>query len=182
MLIIALDETNLTAKVETEDRTKVCHLNNLNPETLRPWGSVQELEEFCQGLAGKPWYFLPKPTLAEMKQRKLDELADRRWQVETGGVSFGEMTIPTDRETSRLMIKTAYDRAREDPEYQIPNWKAANGVFVTLTNSMIIAIGDAVLNHIQACFDHEAVLTAAILAAEDEEALEAIDINSGWPG
>ncbi|WP_443094383.1 DUF4376 domain-containing protein [Pelagibacterium lentulum] len=39
----------------------------------------------------------------------------------------------------------------------------------------------AALANVQACFDYEAPLLAAVDAAEDEAALNAIKIETGWP-
>ena len=46
---------------------------------------------------------------------------------------------------------------------------------------MIIMAGDAMTEHVQACFDKEAEYTALILAAPDFAALVAIDIDQDWP-
>lgn len=42
-------------------------------------------------------------TFAQLKQRKLDDLADYRWQRETAGISMGGATIKTDRESQSLL-------------------------------------------------------------------------------
>lgn len=114
------------------------------------------------------------------KSAKLATLAARRWQAETGGIVFMGMSIKTDEDTQRK-ITGAYVQATRDSGFVV-KWKVAPGVFIDLDAAAIIAIGDAVTAHIQACFANEAALTAAILAAGDVAALSAIDIESGWPG
>lgn len=101
----------------------------------------------------------PPPTVEEL----LAYLAEKRWRVETGGCPFGGMVIKTDRE-SQIKMTAAWTRANADPAFSIPNWKIAPGVFISLDNATILAVGDAVTAHIQACFDMEEALTAEILA------------------
>ena len=119
------------------------------------------------------------PTLEAAKEQKLAALAAKRFEVETGGTTLNGIPVATDRE-SVAIITAAYVAAKEDPEYAI-RWKAAQGVFVTLDAQTIIATAHAARAHVQTCFDREADLTEAILAAETVEALDAIDINAGWP-
>lgn len=124
----------------------------------------------------------PAPTpvpLAQAKAAKLAALALRRFAVETGGTTFNGQTIRTDRETSAILT-AAYVKAVNNPDYVVNNWKVADGVFVTLDAPAIFALSDAVSDHVQASFDREAELSAAILAATTLEALDAIDIHSGW--
>lgn len=104
----------------------------------------------------------------------LDALASRRWQAEIGGITVPQ--VPTDH-TTRATLTAAYVKAKENPAYTV-RWKAGPGVFVTLDADTIIAMADAVAAHVQACFDREDELSAAILAAEDPAS---VDINTGWP-
>lgn len=122
----------------------------------------------------------PQIPLVDLKKERLAALAARRWQAETGGIVFMGMSIKTDEDTQRK-ITGAYVQATRDSGFVV-KWKVAPGVFIDLDAAAIIAIGDAVTAHIQACFANEAALTAAILAAGDVAALSAIDIESGWPG
>lgn len=110
---------------------------------------------------------------------KLAALAARRWQAETGGIVVGGLAVKTDAETS-AKLTAAYVQAEKNAAFTV-RWKVETGVFVTLDAATIIALGDAVTVHVQACFNREDELTTAILAAADAAALEAIDIESGWP-
>lgn len=106
------------------------------------------------------------------------ELAAIRYAKETGGIVVSGAPIATDRDTQAKLIAVRI-KAKENASYTV-NWKTAGG-FVSLDAATIIAIADAVSAHIQACFDREAVLTAAIDGAADQAALDAIDLNAGWP-
>jgi hypothetical protein len=106
-------------------------------------------------------------------------LATIRFAKETGGVLVGGTPVATDRDSQTKLI-AARINAKEDDTYTV-NWKADNGSFVQINAATMIAIADAVSAHIQACFDREAVLSAAISAATTTAEVRAIDLNSGWP-
>lgn len=104
----------------------------------------------------------PEPPTVE---QLLDYLGRKRVEVEEGGIVVNGVPVATDRLHSQVKITGAYVKAMADPEYQVTNWKIAPGVFIPLLdNATIIAIGDAVTDHVQACFDKEAELAAEITA------------------
>ncbi|BBU61406.1 hypothetical protein MSC49_13410 [Methylosinus sp. C49] len=123
---------------------------------------------------------LPIPTLAEAKSKRLAALAARRWRAETAGTSVNGMSLPTDEKT-QAKLTAAVVASVLDNNYAV-NWKLANGAFVMLDHATLIAVAQGVRAHVQSCFDREAQLVAAIVAAQDSAALEAIDIDADWPG
>lgn len=121
--------------------------------------------------------------LDQLRDDMLDRLAGRRWIAETGGVIVGGAPIKTDRE-SQAVLTGAFVQASSNPAFTV-RWKVGRAMFVTLDAATILSIGNAVTSHVQACFNREDELTDEILAAhaaEDREALEAIDLDAGWPG
>ena len=122
----------------------------------------------------------PEPTLNQLKEEALQNLAERRWIAEEAGTSVNGMSILTDRET-QAKLTAAYVKASQNSSYIIESWKFAPGVFITLTSSMIILIADAVEAHVQACFHNEAVLSNQIVSATTKEELYQVDLNAGWP-
>lgn len=102
-------------------------------------------------------YEAPAPNLAAYA-------AERRWQVEWGGIVAGGVPISTD-DRSKMMIGFAQARALADPNYTT-GWKGADGTFVALDAAAVIAIANAVAAHVEACFAMEATVLAAI--AEEE--------------
>jgi hypothetical protein len=120
------------------------------------------------------------PTLAQARADKLAALAERRWQSQIGGTTLDARSVKTDP-TTTSMISSAYTKAVADPSYTIRNWKMNTGVFASLDAATIIATGDAIEAHVQACFDQEAKLTTAIMLAKNVKALASIDIENGWP-
>lgn len=124
------------------------------------------------------------PTLPEAKAQRLAELADIRWQHEVGGITFvygGQpVPIPTDR-PDQAQAFIAKSLSEGDPDYT-RKIKVMNGLFIEADADTIIAVAGLIDAHVQTCFDKEATLTALILAASTVEAVQAIDITTGWPG
>lgn len=118
-------------------------------------------------------------SVSDRQAQMLADLASKRFEVETAGIILGGALIKTDRETNAI-ITGAYVQAQNNPDFLI-RWKIANGLFTTLNSATIIAIGDAVTQHIQACFNREDELTQEILDADSHELLDEIDIETGWP-
>ncbi|AZO67697.1 DUF4376 domain-containing protein [Mesorhizobium sp. M6A.T.Cr.TU.016.01.1.1] len=144
-----------------------------------PEGFIPAQENVVPGYRYSGGVFsVPADTIATLREKALARLAARRWQAETAGVVVDGVSISTDRETTS-MLTAAFVVASNDPEYSI-RWKVQNGVFVTVSAPQIIALAAAVREHVQACFDREDELTAAILAA-NSASLDALDIESGWP-
>lgn len=114
------------------------------------------------------------PTLEEAKAAKLDEIANARFEAETGGVDVQGTHIATDRESQALITGAAL-QATQDAGYKC-QWKAKGG-FTELTAEKIKAVAVAVRAHVQSCFDKEKELVEKVNAAETVEAVEAIS----WP-
>lgn len=93
-----------------------------------------------------------------------DYAAQRRWEKEVGGILVGGMAIATD-DRSKTMIVGARVKAENDPGFTTP-WKGANGEFITIDAATIIAISDAVLAHVAACFALESAVLGAIAAGD----------------
>ena len=121
----------------------------------------------------------PVPTLAELKADAQSRLASRRWQAETGGITVGGIFVPTDRETQGIVDRIVRAFADGDMTGSV-NFKAPDG-WVQIDEATARAIKAAGAQHIQACFDRESELSALIEAADDADALAAIDLDSGWP-
>jgi hypothetical protein len=97
----------------------------------------------------------PQPDLAAYA-------AQRRWEIETGGITVGGAAIETD-DRSKLLILGKRTKALEHPE-GTTRWKVSSAPvrFEEIPNSIIIATADAVEAHVQNCFDAEADIVAGI--------------------
>ncbi len=93
--------------------------------------------------------------------RLLAYAADRRWQIETGGIDIGGARIATDR-NAQGMIAAAYQMAMAEPEETVL-FKAASG-WIEIDAAQMIAIGLAVGRHVRACFRKERAIGMEIEA------------------
>ena len=108
----------------------------------------------------------------------LRRLASRRWEATQRFTYDGVLT----QADPAIAVITAAVVGRQAFGITAPQaWKLADGEFRQFDTPALLAFGAAVQAHIQACFDREAALTAAIVAAETPEALAAINIEQGWP-
>lgn len=101
-------------------------------------------------------------------------IADRRWRAEVAGIDVGGIHVDTD-DRSKLLINGAAVEAMLDPEY-LMRWKTHGG-FVELTAAEVITVARAVRAHVQACFNREAELLAALAA----ETFTSEMLDQGWP-
>ena len=101
-------------------------------------------------------------------------LADHRWKVEVAGVTVGGIQIETD-DRSKLLINGAALRANRSADYVL-RWKTPTG-FIDLTATQVLAVADAVCEHVQLCFDREDELLCAVADGSITHAM----LEQGWP-
>lgn len=100
--------------------------------------------------------------------------ASERYRAEIGGMTFNGHRFDTDRDVGQIKIARAELKALSSPAYTIPNFKTTAGEFVALSNAEIVALGDALDAHIQACFAVEAEVGRRV-AASTIATLEQVD-------
>lgn len=116
----------------------------------------------------------PEPTLDELKAQKKASIAAARYAAETAGTTVNGVMIDTGRDSQALITGAAL-AAMLDEGYSL-NWKTVDG-FIHLSAPEIIAVAQAVREHVQTCFDREGELVAQVDAAQNAEELDAIDIS-----
>ncbi|MFK3973783.1 DUF4376 domain-containing protein [Pseudomonas sp. NPDC087358] len=124
---------------------------------------------------GAGWELLesrPQPVVVEPAWPDL--IAARRYVAEVGGTTVEGMPIETD-DRSKLLINGAALRANRDVDYVL-RWKTSEG-FVDLTAAQVLAVADAVSEHVQLCFDRE----DALLGSVADGSITAELIEEGWP-
>ena len=88
--------------------------------------------------------------------------ADRRWQIETGGIRVGDVPIATD-DRAKLMIIGSRVAAAADPDWST-EWLAEDGETYSVDAAAMILIADAVQAHVNRVFTAFAGIRTAILA------------------
>ncbi len=101
-------------------------------------------------------------------------IASIRYDHEKAGINVNGIRIDTDRESQALITGAAIS-AMLDSSY-VCTWKSADGP-VQLTAVQLIGIATAVRTHVQACFDRECELLAAVADATFTETM----LADGWP-
>lgn len=92
-------------------------------------------------------------------------VAAKRWEKEVGGIEVDGLFIATD-DRSKMMISGARVAAQDNPEFST-QWKTATGDFLMVDAATIIAVSDAVLDHVARCFAVEAAITADLQSGAD---------------
>lgn len=117
---------------------------------------------------------LSDPREDTSQERYARDIAARRYQAETAGITVNGMPLDTGRDSQALVTGAAL-AAVIDPNYTC-QWKTADG-FVDLAAQQIIALASAMRAHVQACFDREAALLDALAAGTYTDA----QLDQGWP-
>lgn len=129
---------------------------------------IDATEDAVIGATRVDGVFVP-PVVPEPPLDPVVHLAAYRWEKENGGVVVGGLPVLTDQFTRTNLIG-ARIRAMEDPSYSV-QWKTPAGFFV-LGAATIIAVADAVADHVQKCFGAEAAVLANIESYSDAAAIE----------
>jgi hypothetical protein len=126
-------------------------------------------------------YPAPVALLSEIKAERRKALADIRWR-KSQMLTYDGIVAPADSAMSALTAVVVATQAGLIASGSSITWKLADNEFRDWSIQQLLAYGAAVQAHIQQCFVRESAFTALIDAATDEEALDAIDLEEGWPG
>lgn len=126
-----------------------------------------------QKLAEAPVIPDPEP-MPEPEPDWLPLIAARRYEAEVSGITLGGIPVATD-DRSKLLINGAALRAIRETGYTL-RWKTGEG-FIDLSAEQVLAMADAVADHVQACFDREAELQAAVADGSITAEMQ----DQGWP-
>lgn len=92
-------------------------------------------------------------TVAQVRERRLRDIANWRYQQEVGGIDLNGSLIRTDRE-SQAAIGNAYSSLKNGLVDRV-SWKTGDGTWVELTEVEISVVASAVARHVRDCFDAE---------------------------
>lgn len=126
-----------------------------------------------QKLAAVPVTPDPEPT-PEPEPDWLPLIAAKRYEAEVSGITLSGIPVATD-DRSKLLINGAALRATRETGYTL-RWKIGEG-FINLSAEQVLAMADAIADHVQACFDREAELQAAVA----DGSITAEMLVQGWP-
>jgi hypothetical protein len=102
-------------------------------------------------------------------------IATRRYQAETQPITVGGHLFQTgDRD--KTLLNGAVLKCLRNPAYSF-NWKTLDGSFVTMNETNIIALHDAVIEYTEGCFEREYYLLQEL----DNGTFTASVLDIGWP-
>lgn len=127
-----------------------------NPDCKIPVDAIEitdeQWQEFIENPGRRQWHngavvvYTPPPVPVDLTAYA----ANARWVKETSGITVGGVAVATD-DRSKQMVMGARIAADADGNFTT-QWVASDGSISTLTAPQIIAISDAVLAHVAACF------------------------------
>jgi hypothetical protein len=127
-------------------------------------------------------------SLDQAKAQALNEIAETRYTVETGGVIVTGKYYATDRDSQSAIARASGTAkwkcaATVTRDIDQPDGSTVATVCVgaaEFADSDMDAVGTAVASHVAAAYAREAELMTAINAADSVAALRAIDLSAGW--
>ncbi len=131
-------------------------------------------DEYRQTWMIEDLVFTPEEEAEMLNNRRValkEELASIRYQHEVGGITFNGQRISTDRE-DQAMLNSAYVATQIDTSRTI-SWKSESG-WVEMNAETIASLAEAVINHVQGCFNKEKELSMALDIDINT------DIHAGW--
>lgn len=168
-------------ELDTEAERNAAGLFTLAEERPAHNPVTHTLEPGSIGLRGDAWVRVwqasPLPAV-ELRASLNAAITERRWAVETGGITLASGTAVGTALDDQNRITSVIANAQAAGVASV-DFKAASG-WVTLTVAEVQAIAAAIARHVQACFSAERAHHEA-LAATADEALLAYDIEAGWP-
>ena len=115
-----------------------------------------------------------------LKPRLSAQVTSKRYEVQQSTTMNGSTIACDDVTIGRLTAVVVLMDA--DPNAPTTRrWKMPNGSWQTLDRDQLVAMSSAIAAHVQACFDCEEAPLAQIGAAENVDALDALDLETGWP-
>lgn len=117
---------------------------------------------------GKKWVL----SLEQFKAEKIAELANVRWQEETGGYIYKGHEFHSDRESQDRVFQ-AYMASLSDPNFTV-TWKTKTG-WLEMTASDFIALYNEFQTFLQGLYQKEKNLQALVEAATTIDGLNEIE-------
>lgn len=120
--------------------------------------------------------------IEELRQTKIQEATDMRWQVMTGGMTLPNgVQVGTDiDDQNRITSVVANAELAGLTDADEVDFKAASG-WVRISIAEVKQIAGAIGQHVQACYSAERAHHEAIEAIETREEVAAYDVGVGWP-
>ncbi|GAB6035450.1 hypothetical protein JCM15519_38820 [Fundidesulfovibrio butyratiphilus] len=170
--LIQMDGTYLVQEVRADGLTRIVAAAH---PTYLAWLAAG-------GVAEEVAYVVPEPlSLPDARSTRKEDVAALRRQKVDGGVLYQGALIGTD-DDDRATLQGAESYLAKKPAGATVNWRAKGGTtWIVLDLVAVQALGVAVGDFVQACFDAEKIHCSALDALASSEEVLAYDISTGWP-
>jgi len=170
--VLELDETWVANASDPETKP------DLTPEQIARIEAIYAADiELYNSIETAGQVYIKPTSLEELNSQKnnlIEQVRQKRQQIEQGGFEFNGLTIPSDRE-SQAMLNGAVVAAKDDPSFTTM-WQVDSKTFIPLDAATIIALGVTLRNHVNGAFLWQATTVQQIMSAETMEALEGIEV------
>lgn len=115
-------------------------------------------------------------TLEEVKAEALAKIRAEKIRVRDGGVMVGTVLFDTDA-SARIAYAELSLRMAANPDYAVTDWKASEGVWVSMNAEMfgsLMAAGEA---HIAAVFTWQRTMESAVESATTKAEVRALNLS-----
>ena len=119
--------------------------------------------------------------LATQKADKIKEVKGLRDERASGGVSYNTFTFQTDPASVNSIDASLAVKERGNATFFPLDWTLDDNSVQSVTDADFVSVFDLCGRLAQAAYNNYQTHRAAILAATDEAAVDAIDITTGWP-
>lgn len=116
-------------------------------------------------------------TTAQLKEKKLSELAALRWEVQSSGITIDKVQYASSPDDVSRLKSTLDDM--QAVALESVTFKAASG-WTRLNAAQLKKVYTALVQHTQACYAAEYEHTQKINALKKAEEIAAYIINNGW--
>lgn len=127
-------------------------------------------------------YIVSPVSLADAIALLKRKAGEKRWAVESGGITLGDATIDTSIESQNRVSNAVTNGIRMNLD--AVSFKLPDGTFATMTIDELTPIADAMARHVQQCFAAEAAHSLAIADIQDVDAARVYlneTLATGWP-
>lgn len=145
--------------------------------TLEPSGKPRPKSDALQCYV-QDFTVVPLP-LETAKTNIKTAITQKRWQVETGGVTLPDGTVVLTGIEDQNRVATAIQGMRDSGMLEV-DFKAESG-WVSLTLDQLVAVSTAIAEHVQKCFSYERFLHELVDVCDSVVAIQTVDSNSDWP-
>lgn len=126
----------------------------------------------------------PVLSVAERKTEMVESIKSIRDARIAGGTTVQGVGVFDSDDAARLNITGAVVMAQVAIAANQPfsmSWKLADNSLTTLNAQAMVLVGVSVGTHVAACHANAQALAVSVQEAEDNDALDAIDLSEGWP-